>query len=73
MEKLAKRLDLASLKSDVHNLDIDKSTVNVPSNLNNLNTKVDKLDFDKLVYVPADLSKLGNIVKNNVVKKDLYI
>ena len=73
MEKLAQRLDLASLKSDVHNLDIDKSTVNVPSNLNNLNTKVDKLDFDKLVYVPADLSKLGNIVKNNVVKKDLYI
>ena len=70
MEKLAQRLDLASLKSDVHNLDIDKSTVNVPSNLNNLNTKVDKLDFDKLVYVPADLSKLGNIVKNNVVKKD---
>ena len=70
MEKLAQRLDLASLKSDVHNLDIDKSTVNVPSNLNNLNTKVDKLDFDKLVYVPADLSKLGNIVKNTVVKKD---
>ena len=70
MEKLAKRLDLASLKSDVHNLDIDKLTVNVPSNLNNFNTKVDKLDFDKLVYVPADLSKLGNIVKNNVVKKD---
>ena len=35
----------------------------------NLKTEVDKLDIDKLATVPADLSKLSNAVKNNVVKK----
>ena len=29
-----------------------------------LKTEVDKLDIDKLVPVPTDLSKLGNVVKN---------
>ena len=32
-------------------------------------TEVDKLDIDKLVPVPVDLSKLGDVVKNDVVKK----
>ena len=32
----------------------------------------DKLDVDKLVPVPVDLSKLSDLVKNDVVKKDLY-
>ena len=45
---------------------------NLPGNLNNLNSKVDKLDFDKLVPVPADLSKLSDVVKSDVVKKDVY-
>ena len=40
---------------------------NVPTNLSNLKSKVDKLDVDKLVPVPLDLSKLSD-----VVKKDLY-
>ena len=34
--------------------------------------KVDKLDADKLVLVPVDISKLSDVVKNNVVKKDVY-
>ena len=38
----------------------------------NLKTEVDKLDIDKLVPVPTDLSKLSNLVKNDVVKK-LYM
>ena len=33
---------------------------------------VDKLDVDKLVPVPVDLSKLCDIVKYVFVKKDLY-
>ena len=33
--------------------------------------KVDKLDVDKLVHVPVDLSKLSDVVKNDV-KKDVY-
>ena len=64
--------DLASLKSNVDKLDIDKLK-NVPSNLSNLKSKVDKLDVDKLVPVPVDLSKLSDLVKTNVVKKDVYI
>ena len=40
---------------------------NVPSNLSNLKSKV-----DKLVPVPLDLSKLSDLVKNAVVKKDVY-
>ena len=31
--------------------------------------KVDKLDADKLVPAPVNLSKLSNVVKNDVVKK----
>ena len=35
-------------------------------------TKVDNLGIDKLKTVLADLSKLGNTVDNNVVKKTVY-
>ena len=45
---------------------------NVPTNLNNLKSKVHKFDVDKLVPVPVYLSKLSDVVKNNVVKKDAY-
>ena len=41
----------------------------VKTNLASLKTKVDKLDIDKLAPVPVDLSKLSDVVKNNVVKK----
>ena len=42
------------------------------TNLANLKTEVDKLDIDKLATVPVDLSKLSNVVKNDVVKKTVY-
>ena len=45
---------------------------NVPSNLSNMKSKVDKLDVDKLVPVPVDLSKLSDVVENDVSKKDVY-
>ena len=48
--KFAKKFDLANLKSDVDELNIDKLK-NVPSNLNNLKSKVDKSDVDKSVPV----------------------
>ena len=51
--------------------DIDKLK-NIPSNLNNLKSKVDKLNVDKLVSVPVDLSKLSDLVKNDFVKKNVY-
>ena len=37
-----------------------------------MKSKVNKLDVDKLVPVPIDLSKLSDVVKNCVVKKDVY-
>ena len=41
------------------------------SNLDSLKTAVDKLDINKLVPVPVDLSKLSDVVKN-VVKKTVH-
>ena len=46
---------------------------NVLINLSNLESKVDKLDVDKLVPVPVDLSKLSDAVKTDVVKKDVIM
>ena len=43
----------------------------VPTNLNNLKSKVDKLDVDKLVPFRVDLGKLSDMVKNDVFKKDV--
>ena len=44
---------------------------NVTSNLSNLKIKEDKLDVDKLKPFLVDLSKLSDVVKSNVVKKDI--
>ena len=41
----------------------------VPSSLNSLKTKVDKLDVDEVFPVSNDLSELGDVVKDDVVKK----
>ena len=54
------------LKNVTHN---DTSTSALKTNLASLRTEVDKLDIDKLAPVPADLSKLSDVVKNYVVKK----
>ena len=51
---------------------VDTSIFALKTNLVNLKTKVDKLDIDKLVPIPVDLSKLSDIVKNDVVKKTVY-
>ena len=37
-----------------------------------LKVEADKLDIDKLVAVPVDLSKLSVVVRNDVVKKTEY-
>ena len=51
---------------------VDTSSFALKTNLANLKTKVDKLDIDKLATVPVDLSKLSNVVKNDVVKNTDY-
>ena len=42
------------------------------TNLANSKTEVDKLDIGKLVPVSVDLSKLSDVVTNDVVKKIVY-
>ena len=37
-----------------------------------MKSKVDKLDVDNLVPVPVNLSKQSNVLKNDVVKKNVY-
>ena len=53
-------------------MNIDKLKY-LPTNLNNFKSEIDKLDVEKLVPVLADLSKLSDVLKNNVVKKKMYI
>ena len=42
------------------------------TNLSNVESKVDKLNIDKLAPASVDVSKLSNVVKNDVVKKTEY-
>ena len=51
---------------------VDTLSFAFKTNLANLKTEVDKLDTDKLVLVPVDLSKLSDAVKTDVVKKAVY-
>ena len=48
---------------------------NVLTNISNLKSKVDKLDIDKLVPIPVDLSKISHVVMMllNDVIKNMYI
>ena len=69
------KVDLSNhgTKIDLKNVtDVDTSTFALKTNLANLKTEVDKLDIDKLAPVPVDLSKLSDLVKNDVVKKTVY-
>ena len=60
-------------KADIKNFThVDTSNFALKMNLANLKTEVDKIDTDKLKTVPVDLSKLSNVVKNEVIKKDEY-
>ena len=67
------RVDLSNYatKTDVKDIwHADTSSFALKTNLANLKTEADSLDIDKLVSIPGDLSKLGNVVKNGVVKKN---
>ena len=57
------------LKTVTH---VDTSSFTLKTNLTSLKTEVDKLDIDKLEPAHVDLSKLSDVVKNDVVKKALY-
>ena len=60
-------------KTDLKNVThVDTSSFTLKTNLPNLKTEADKLDNDKLAPGPVDLSKLSDVVKNDVVKKTVY-
>ena len=60
-------------KDDIKNITyINTSSFGLKTNVANLKTEVDKLDIAKLVPVPVDLSKLSDVVKNDVIKKTDY-
>ena len=60
-------------KDDVKNIThVNVSSYATKTNLAALKTEVDKIDVDKLKTTPADLAKLSNVVKNDVVKKTDY-
>ena len=62
--KVKVELDLPNYATKVdlkYATDVDTSTC-----LNSLKSKVEKLDVDKVVSVPVDLSKLTDVVKNAI-------
>ena len=61
-----KKIDL---KNATH---VDTSSFALKTNLANIKTKNDKLGIEKLVPVPVDVSKLSDVVKNDVIKKAVY-
>ena len=69
------KVDLSNyaIKTDLKNVShVDVISFALKSNLASLKTEVDKSDNDKLVPVPVDLTKLSDVVKNDVVKKTEY-
>ena len=69
------KIDLSNYatKADIKNIShVDTSSFALKTNLADLKSEVDKLEIDKLKPVPTYLSKLSNVVKNDVVKKANY-
>ena len=69
------KVDLSNYatKTDIKNIShINTSSFALKTNLASLKPEVDKLEIDKLVPFSVDLSKLSDVVKNDVVKKTLY-
>ena len=51
---------------------VDVSSYATKTNSAALKSEVDKIEVDKLKTTPADLAKLSNVVKNDVVKNTDY-
>ena len=69
------KVDLSNyaIKVDLKNATgIDTSKLVAKFDLAILKAEVDKIDVDKIKTVPIDLSKLNNVVNNEVVKKTMY-
>ena len=66
------KVDLSNYATKAHTKNIsyvDTSSFELESKLVSLKTEVDKVDIDKLVPVPVDLSKLSDVVKKTAYDK----
>ena len=71
--KIKVNLSNYATKADIKNIThVDTWGFALKTSFANLKTEVDKLDIGKLVTVPVDLSKLSNVVKNEIIKKTEY-
>ena len=69
------KVDLSNYatKTDIKNIThVDTSSFALKTDLASLKTEIDKLDIDKLVSVPVDVSKLSDVVENDVVDKEVF-
>ena len=69
------KVDLSNYatKADIKNIsNVDTSRFALKTNLFNSKAEVDKLDINKLVSVLVDLSKLSDVVKNDLVEETDY-
>ena len=74
-ENINVKVDLSNYaaKTDLKNIThVDTSIFALKTNLASLKPEVYKLEIDKLEPVPVDLSKLSDVVKNDVVEKAIY-
>ena len=74
-ENINVKVDLSNYaaKTDLKNItQVDTSIFALKTNLASLKPEVHKLEIDKLEPVPVDLSKLSDVVKNDVVEKAIY-
>ena len=65
------KVDLSNYatKIDLKNVShVGTSSFALKTNLARLKAEVDKLDIEKFAPVPVDMSKLSDVVKNDVVK-----
>ena len=69
------KVDLSSYatKTDLEKATgFDTSNIPVTFDLVSLKAEIDKIYVDKWKTVPVDLSKLSNVINNEVVKKTVY-
>ena len=69
------KVDLPNYATKVdtkNNSHVDTSSFALKSNLTSLKTEVNKLNIDKLIPVPVNLSKQSDVGKNDVFRKAVY-
>ena len=66
------KVDLSNYATKTDLKNVNTSSFALKTNLASLKTEFDKLDIVKLVPIPVDMSKLSDVVKNDVVRKAVY-